>query len=92
MELNFLNEFVTPMIVGVCLCIGYILKNFIETDKINKYIPLIMGCIGVILNIWICGEFTPTVLLGGLFSGLASTGLYEAFRNLINKSSEKEEE
>lgn len=83
MDLNFLNNFIVPIIVGICLCVGYILKNIVSTDKVNKYIPLIMGVLGVILNCWICLKVTPEVLLGGLFSGLASTGLYEAFKNLI---------
>lgn len=85
MDVNFLNNFIVPLIVGICLCIGYILKNLVPTDKVNKYIPLIMGVLGVLLNTWICRTITPEVLLGGMFSGLASTGLYEAFKNLITK-------
>jgi len=42
-----------------------------------------MAVLGVILNSWINMSFTPEILLGGLFSGLASTGLYEAFKQLI---------
>ena len=87
-DLTFLQEFAVPVIVGICLCIGYIIKNLIPSDKINKFIPLIMGVLGVILNFWINGIMTPTILLGGLFSGLASTGLYEAFRNLISLKSD----
>lgn len=87
-DLTFLQEFAVPVIVGICLCIGYIIKNLIPSDKINKFIPLIMGVLGVILNFWINGTMTPTILLGGLFSGLASTGLYEAFRNLISLKSD----
>lgn len=85
MDLGFLTEYAVPIIVGICLCIGYILKNAIITDKINKYIPLIMGVIGLGLNVWMNMAFTPTIVLGGLFSGLASTGLYEMFRNIIEK-------
>lgn len=86
MDLGFLTEYAIPVIVGICLCIGYVIKNVIPDDKINHYIPLIMGILGVILNIWIKGTFTAEILLGGLFSGLGSTGLYEMFRNLINKN------
>lgn len=85
MDLTFLANFAVPIIVGVCLCIGYVIKNVITTDTINKYIPLIMAVLGVILNIWINMSFTPEILLGGMFSGLASTGLYEAFKQLIKK-------
>ena len=85
MDLTFLENFAVPIIVGVCLCVGYVIKNVITTDTINKYIPLIMAVLGVVLNIWINMSFTPEILLGGMFSGLASTGLYEAFKQLIKK-------
>lgn len=85
MDLTFLANFAVPIIVGVCLCVGYVIKNVITTDTINKYIPLIMAVLGVVLNIWINMSFTPEILLGGMFSGLASTGLYVAFKQLIKK-------
>ena len=85
MDLTFLANFAVPIIVGVCLCVGYVIKNVITTDTINKYIPLIMAVLGVVLTIWINMSFTPEILLGGMFSGLASTGLYEAFKQLIKK-------
>ena len=85
MDISFLSEFAIPVIVGICVCIGYIIKNLIPSDGINKFIPLIMGVLGVVLNAWINMGFTAQILLAGLFSGLASTGLYECFRNLIKK-------
>lgn len=85
MKLDFLTNYAVPIVVGVCLCVGYILKNVIPSEKVNRFIPLIMGVIGVALNTWINLDFTPEILLGGLLSGLSSTGLYEAFKNLINK-------
>lgn len=84
MNITFLTEFAVPIIVGICLCIGYIIKNMIPSDGINKYIPLIMGALGVALNVWINLGITPQILLGGLFSGLASTGMHQVFKNLIN--------
>lgn len=87
-DLGFMAEYAIPIIVGICICIGYIIKNIIPTDKINRFIPLIMGVIGVLLNYWINNSFTAEILLGGLFSGLASTGLYEMFRNLIGSGKE----
>nr|DAV43251.1 MAG TPA: holin [Caudoviricetes sp.] len=83
MDVTFLTNFAVPIIVGICLCIGYVLKNLVTTDTINKYIPLIMAIIGVVLNAWMNMSFTPEILLGGLVSGLASTGLYEVFKNFI---------
>ena len=89
MDIGFLTEYAIPLIVGICLCVGYIIKNLVPSDSINKFIPLIMGVLGVLLNFWVNQQFTAEVLLGGLFSGLASTGLYELFRNLINRGDDK---
>ena len=89
MDIEFLTEYAIPLIVGICLCVGYIIKNLVPSDGINRFIPLIMGVLGVLLNFWVNQQFTAEVLLGGLFSGLASTGLYELFRNLINRGDSK---
>ncbi len=85
MNLEFISNYAIPMIVGICLCFGYILKHVIISDAINKYIPAVMGVLGVVLNIWMNGSFTPEILLGGLFSGLSSTGLHQVFKQLIDK-------
>ena len=89
MDIGFLTEYAIPLIVGICLCVGYIIKNLVPSDGINRFIPLIVGILGVLLNFWVNQQFTAEVLLGGLFSGLASTGLYELFRNLINRGDSK---
>ena len=83
--MDFLTQFSIPVIVGICLCVGYILKNVVTTDKVNKFIPLIMGVLGLGLNMWINLGVSPEIILGGLVSGLASTGLYEAFRQFIKE-------
>ncbi len=83
MDVSALVNFGNVLIFGICLCLGFILKSAVVTDKINRYIPLIMGVLGVVLAFWIFNAMTPEVLLTGLFSGLASTGAYEAFKNLI---------
>lgn len=86
MDISALSQYLSLVVVGICLCVGYIIKNSLDFIP-NKYIPLIMGVLGLIINILInlSTGITAEVILGGLFSGLASTGLYEMFRNLINK-------
>ena len=82
MDITFLNDYVVLVILGIRLCIGYVLKNsFPKLD--NKYIPLIMVFLGVVLNIWIAKKITPDILLAGMISGLSSTGLHQAFKNII---------
>lgn len=88
MNIAFLTDYIVLLVVGICLCVGYILKNVIPSEKVNRFIPLIMGLLGVVLNVWVQGAFTPEAILGGLFSGLASTGLHQLFKQLIDKGVE----
>lgn len=91
MDISVLTQYISIVVVGICLCVGYIIKNSLGFIP-NKYIPLIMGVLGLIINILMnLNGITAEVVLGGLFSGLASTGLYEMFRNLIDKEWRKNE-
>ena len=88
MDLSFLNEFINLGILGICLCIGYVIKTSLDFIP-NKYIPLIMLILGTILGIVTnLNDLSINVVLTGMVSGLASTGMYEMFKNLINKESE----
>ena len=83
--MELLSRYVVLVVLAICLCLGYIIKHSISYIP-NKYIPLIMGVAGIILNVWINGWiFTPEILLGGLASGLASTGTYEMVKNIMDK-------
>ena len=83
MDLTFLNDYLSIIVVGICLCVGYVIRNSINKIP-NKYIPLIMAVLGAFLNMWINSfQLTPAILLGGMFSGLASTGLHQIFKQLI---------
>ena len=80
--MEILQEFIVLIVLGICLGLGYVIKHSLDFIP-NKYIPLIMAILGVVLNIWLnSGTFTPEILLGGLASGLASTGAFELGRNL----------
>lgn len=88
--MEFLNDFFVPIVVGICLCAGYVVKHLIPSEKVNKFIPLIVTVLGVVINVWYSGfSFSPEILLGGLLSGLASTGLHQAFKQFIKKEDEE---
>ena len=89
-DLSFLTSYAVPVVIGICLCIGYVVKTSLTFIK-NKYIPLIMAIVGVLLSIWINRSIDPNIILSGMFSGLASTGFYEMFRNLIKDNSKGKE-
>jgi hypothetical protein len=88
--MEFLNNYIVLVVMGVCLCAGFVIKKLIPTDKINKFIPLIMAALGVFINVWV-NEFSisPEILLAGLASGLASTGLYETFAQFLKAFTKK---
>lgn len=90
-NLGFLLDYVNPVILGICLLVGYVIKTAIPIIK-NRYIPLsalVMGTI-IALIINLGKDINAEVILGGMISGLASTGLYEMLRNLIDKDGKKE--
>lgn len=83
--MEILTQYVVVAVVAICFGVGYVIKNSFDFIP-NKYIPFIMAVLGVILNVWVNGwSFTPEILLGGLSSGLASTGAFEAVKNLTKK-------
>lgn len=86
MDLSVLTQYLSVVVVGICLCVGYVIKNSLDFIP-NKYIPAIMLVLGLVSNILINVSvgINADVILIGMLSGLASTGLYEMFKNLINK-------
>ena len=82
MDITFLNEYFIPVIVGICLCVGYVIKTSVP-KVYNILIPMTLSILGLLINIWINHAINPSIVLGGLFSGLASTGLHQMFKNLI---------
>lgn len=85
MDVSFLTEYMAPVIVGICLCVGYVLKHWVN-DVDNKIIPTVCAVIGALLAVWLnWPSVTPDVILTGMASGLASTGLHQAVKQLINR-------
>ena len=81
--MEFLNDYVVLVILGICYCVGYIIKHAVQSDKLDRFIPLIVGGLGVFLNVWAKGwAVSPDIILGGLASGLAATGTNQIFKQL----------
>lgn len=84
--MEMLQEYAIPMITATCFAIGFCIKKFTPESFDNKYIPSIMAILGVILNSWSNDfSFTPAILLGGLASGLAATGVHQVAKSLNKK-------
>jgi len=83
MDISFLTNYIDIVCLGICLCVGYVIKKSLDFIP-NKYIPLIMLVLGCAITVAANG-FSATNVLSGMCSGLASTGLYEALRNFLEK-------
>lgn len=85
--MEIFNDYIVVIVMMICLLVGYVIKHLVDSEKVNKFIPLIMAVLGVFINTWMNGfAFTPEILLGGMASGLASTGMHQAFKQFINKN------
>lgn len=84
MDVSVLLDYTNIITLGICLCVGFVIKTSLDFIP-NKYIPLIMLFLGTVINIWISKTISPEVVLSGMVSGLGSTGLHQAFKNLIQK-------
>lgn len=81
--MEFLNEYMLPVVLGICLCVGYMVKQWVG-DVNNRFIPTIVATLGVMLSVWISGwEISPEIILSGLISGLGSTGMHQMFKQFI---------
>lgn len=82
--MEILETYLMPVIVALCLIVGYIIKNWVK-DADNKIIPTVVTAVGiaaaVVMN-W--GAVSVEVIVGGAVSGLASTGLHQLFKQWID--------
>lgn len=84
--MEFLNEYMVPVVLGICIVIGWIVKKWIK-DIDNKFIPTIVTILGAFLSVWFNGWLiTPEIILGGLVTGAASTGMHQLFTQFIDKT------
>ncbi|MCF0168665.1 MAG: phage holin family protein [Bacteroidales bacterium] len=81
-----ITNYSVPVIMATCWCIGFIVKKWIA-DVDDKFIPTIVAIMGVLLNVWLNGwVLNVDILLGGLASGLASTGINELVTQFIKNA------
>ena len=83
MDLSIITEYISPIILVACLGIGYTLHT-LNNKILNSFIPIISASIGILAAIWSFGTIDLNSIVVGMISGLAATGLYEAFKNMLN--------
>lgn len=89
MDFSILNEYFVVIVVLACCCVGYLIKHaslfkFIKNDNI----PVVLAVVGMIVNCLKNGLSVDNVVLG-VFMGLASTGLHQAFKQHIEQPKAK---
>lgn len=82
MNVNFENYLIPVIMVG-CLCIGFVLKQWIPTD--DKWIPTILLILGAVSGAILFG-FEYEGIVKGMLSGLASVGLHQVFYQFVKNA------
>lgn len=90
MDISFITDLYIPIVLVACLIVGYIIKKWIK-DVDNKWIPTIVTILGAVLGVIING-FTLEGIVAGAVTGLASTGLHQLFKQLIEGDTNGREE
>ena len=83
--MEILDAYLVPVIVALCLIVGYIIKHWIK-DADNRIIPTVVTLVGVAAAVamnW--GTVTVEIIVSGAVSGLASTGLHQMFKQWIDE-------
>lgn len=88
MDLQFIVDMYIPIVMVICLCVGFVIKRFLPTD--NKWIPLIMLILGAVIACIYNKGFSIDSLAAGMVTGLASTGLHQVFAQLIGEDEDSD--
>lgn len=81
MSLEFIMELYIPVVLAACLVLGFVLKRWCPAD--NKWIPTILVVVGAILGCVANGGISLDSVVAGAVTALASTGLHQAFKQLL---------
>ena len=84
LSVTFLEQLYMPLVCAFCLISGFILKKWIK-DQNDKFIPTILTLAGAVLGCIINSGITLENIVQGAFSGLASTGMHQLLKQLLNK-------
>ena len=87
MDLEFIIDMYIPIVLVICLCVGFVLKKFAPTD--NKWIPLILMILGAVLACIYNKGIAIDHIAAGMVTGLASVGLHQIFKQLIEPDEEE---
>lgn len=79
MTIDFENYLIPVIMIG-CMCIGFVMKKWLPTD--DKWIPTVLLVIGALSGLILFGVDYEGIVKG-MLSGLASVGLHQVFYQFI---------
>lgn len=82
MDLSFITENYVPVIVVASLVVGFLIKHTPKLDRASPFIPVIVAVLGAVMGASLNGTGAEAITYGSI-SGLASTGLHQAFTKLL---------
>lgn len=83
-NLEFLQDLYVPVVMAICLAVGYILKHWIK-EADNRIIPTVLAVLGAVCACINLQAVSLEILASGLITGLASTGVHQLFKQWIDK-------
>ncbi len=88
--MEILEQYIILIVMAVCVGVGFILKHTF-TALPNRYIPLILAVLGIVLNSWMnAWAWDIEILVGGIASGLMAVGAFEFGKQLFKGKTAEE--
>lgn len=81
-DFELLNSLLIPMVVVCCGIVGFLWKNYSAWN--NDLIPIVLTVLGAILSCVACHDVSFDIIVGGMASGLASTGIHQILKAFAN--------
>lgn len=87
MDLNYITQYYMPIVLVACLVVGYCIKHIAWLERVsNEYIPTILAILGAVLACVANSSVGLENIVYGAVTGLASTGLHQMFKQMIENS------
>ena len=84
--LQILEQYVVVLTAAFVVAVVQAIKGLVPETLQKKYLPAFAAVLGLGFNIVVANfAVTPLVVVQGLASGLAGTGLYELIKDIAKK-------
>jgi len=81
-------QYIAPVAMVICAVVCFIVKQAAQSEKLDRFIPLISAVLGLVIVAWANHAVSPEIVAQGLVSGLAATGCYELVKQFVQLAGE----